>query len=160
MLTSRAINCVNSLHKESLKHLMRKIYFTTCYAVNRTELPLVRDLSSNVKEEAVVPLRSVKGKSDTNPVRKFVDCVEVEVMGGREGTAGSVSSPCLPWSSPDPTEGTVVTEVTSSSGPVTGSGTCLTSRGRSRPGSERRAGTRRCTGRTPSISMSMFPPGL
>ena len=85
MLTFRAINCVNSLHKESLKHLMRKIYFTTCYAVNRTELPLVRDLSSNVKEETVVPLRSVKGKSDTNPVRKFVDCVEVEVLGGKGG---------------------------------------------------------------------------
>ena len=90
MLTSRAINCVNSLHKESLKHLMRKIYFTTCYAVNRTELPLVRDLSSNVKEEAVVPLRSVKGKSDTNPVRKFVDCMEVEVLGGNGGD-GNIS---------------------------------------------------------------------
>ena len=79
MLTIRTINCVSSLHNRSLKHFMRKIYFSTCYAVNRTELSVFRDLSSNVKDEVVVPLRSVKGKSEANPVKKFVDCVDVEV---------------------------------------------------------------------------------
>jgi len=35
--------------------------------------------------DRVIPLRSTKSKSDLNPVREFVDCVDVEVEGGKGG---------------------------------------------------------------------------
>ena len=93
MLIIKTISVMNFLHKKSTKHLMHRIYLSTCYATNRTELSVFRDLSSGstVKDdsdgqhEAVVPLRSVKGKSVLNPVKKFVDCVDVEVIGGKGG---------------------------------------------------------------------------
>ena len=37
------------------------------------------------KEDTVVPLRSTKSKSDLNPVRGFLDCVDTDVEGGRGG---------------------------------------------------------------------------
>ena len=93
MLIIKTISVMNFLHKKSTKHLMHRIYLSTCYATTRTELSVFRDLSSGstVKDdsdgqhEAVVPLRSVKGKSVLNPVKKFVDCVDVEVIGGKGG---------------------------------------------------------------------------
>ena len=41
--------------------------------------------SSKSDSERVIPLRSTKSKSDLNPVREFVDCVDVEVEGGKGG---------------------------------------------------------------------------
>ena len=92
MLIFKTVNVMNCLHNKAAKHLRRRLYFSTCY--NRREAdtsdrlqPPVRDLSSTTPKstEAVVPLRSVKGKSVLNPVRKFVDCLDVEVVGGKGG---------------------------------------------------------------------------
>ena len=92
MLIFKTVNVMNCLHNKAAKHLRRRLYFSTCY--NRREAdtwerlqPPVRDLSSSTHKstEAVVPLRSVKGKSVLNPVRKFVDCLDVEVVGGKGG---------------------------------------------------------------------------
>ena len=54
-------------------------------------LVLPREFSSQTicpassHSDTAVPLRPLKGKSDANPVRRFVDCVEVEARGGRGG---------------------------------------------------------------------------
>ena len=92
MLIFKTVNLRNCLHNKAAKHLTRRLYFSTCY--NRRDpdtserlQPPFRDLSSSTPKstEAVVPLRSVKGKSVLNPVRKFVDCLDVEVVGGKGG---------------------------------------------------------------------------
>ena len=97
MMIFKTVKVVTCLHNKAAKHLTRRLYFSTCYnrrdpgpdTSDRLQLPF-RDLSSSSStskstEEAVVPLRSVKGKSVLNPVRKFVDCLDVEVVGGKGG---------------------------------------------------------------------------
>ena len=93
MLIFKTVNVMNCLHNKAAKHLTRRLYFSTCYkrrgepdTSDKLQLPF-RDLSSTSLKSAepVVPLRSVKGKSELNPVKKFVDCLDVEVVGGKGG---------------------------------------------------------------------------
>jgi len=69
------------------------------------------DKDINPKSEEItdvaVPLRPLKGKSDMNPVRHFVDCVEVSVEAGRggEGRISFLSVYAVEFAGPDGGDG-------------------------------------------------------
>ena len=76
--------------------LVRQIYFGSrlIRTINQTQLSVTRSVtqlhSNSYESDNIVPLRCTKSKSDLNPVKHFVDCVDVEVEGGRGGD-GSIS---------------------------------------------------------------------
>ena len=85
-------SCTKLLRKSSIDAFVRQAYYGV-YICDIT-CPVSRKFTSAAsnneekikqKDDRVVPLRSTKGKSDLNPVRSFVDCVETEVEGGNGG---------------------------------------------------------------------------
>jgi len=68
-----------------------------------------KDINPKSEEitEVAVPLRPLKGKSDMNPVRHFVDCVEVSVEAGRggEGRISFLSVYAVEFAGPDGGDG-------------------------------------------------------
>jgi len=66
-----------------------------------------KDASPGTAEEIAVPLRPLKGKSDKNPVKHFVDCVEVCVEAGHggEGRISFLSVYAVEFAGPDGGDG-------------------------------------------------------
>ena len=66
-----------------------------------------KTVNPGTAEELAVPLRPLKGKSDKNPVKEFVDCVEVSVEAGHggEGRISFLSVYAVEFAGPDGGDG-------------------------------------------------------
>jgi len=66
-----------------------------------------KNVCPGTTEELAVPLRPLKGKSDKNPVKEFVDCVEVSVEAGHggEGRISFLSVYAVEFAGPDGGDG-------------------------------------------------------
>ena len=84
-------SCIKLLRSSSVDFFVRQAYYgvNICDINHSARRKFTSAASSNEeikqKEDRVVPLRSTKSKSDLNPVRSFVDCVDTEVEGGNGG---------------------------------------------------------------------------
>ena len=82
---------VRLLRNSAVDAFVRQAYYgvnncdITCPATRKFTNTASRNEEKKQKEDRVVPLRSTKSKSDLNPVRSFVDCVDTEVEGGDGG---------------------------------------------------------------------------
>ena len=105
------------LKRKCFDLLVRQVYYGSQLQRQRTSTR--RDFICEVKHftsagtqlsqtsDEIVPLRSIKGKSEANPVRTFVDCVDVEVEGGKggDGRISFLSEFAVEFAGPDGGDG-------------------------------------------------------
>ena len=78
-------HCVRLIKRNCSDLLVRQSFYETTFYRPFTSAGVPNRHRHPGQDERVVPLRSTKSKSDLNAVKGFVDCVDVEVEGGRGG---------------------------------------------------------------------------
>jgi len=99
----------NSLHTDNniMGGGQEAINIDTTSKLLKSEVLKKRDLNPGATVDLAIPLRPLKGKSDKNPVKHFVDCVEVSVEAGHggEGRISFLSVYAVEFAGPDGGDG-------------------------------------------------------